>query len=191
MTTLARIAIGVSVLADVAGFITLIWWIRSRKRLAADTLGRAQAESDQIRRQAEREAESLKKEAQLEAREKTHTLVSAAEQKARERQLEIASLEQGLADRTRALTERVSATDKLERDLRGRDAAAADIQKRAEAAALRADQLLAERQRELQRIAGMTADEGREVLLKQIEADARRDAANLVKRLETEARETA
>ena len=37
----------------------------------------------------------------------------------------------------------------------------------------------------------MTADEARELLLKQIEADARRDAANLVKRLETEARETA
>ena len=31
----------------------------------------------------------------------------------------------------------------------------------------------------------------RELLLKQIEAEARRDAANLVKRLETEARETA
>ena len=54
----------------------------------------------------------------------------------------------------------------------------------------RAEQLVAERQRELQRVAGLTADEARELLLKQIEADARRDAANLVKRLETEARET-
>ena len=58
-------------------------------------------------------------------------------------------------------------------------------------ARLRAEQLVAERQRELQRVAGMTADEARELLLKQIETDARRDAANLVKRLESEARETA
>src|SRR5262249_7236365 len=54
-----------------------------------------------------------------------------------------------------------------------------------------AEQLIAERQRELQRVAGLTADEARDLLLKQLESDARRDAANLVKRLEAEARETA
>jgi len=43
----------------------------------------------------------------------------------------------------------------------------------------------------LQRVASLTAEEARDLLLKQIEADVRRDAANLVKRLETEARETA
>src|SRR5260370_30740507 len=62
---------------------------------------------------------------------------------------------------------------------------------RLDAAAPRSDQLVADRQRELQRVAGLTAEEARELLLKQIEADARRDAANLVKRLEAEARETA
>jgi ribonuclease Y len=61
----------------------------------------------------------------------------------------------------------------------------------AAAAVARSEQLVAERQRELQRVAGMTADEARDVLLKQIETDARRDAATLVKRLESEARETA
>src|SRR5262249_58905119 len=51
--------------------------------------------------------------------------------------------------------------------------------------------LVLERQRELERVAGLTADDARELLLRQIEADARRDAAQLVKRLEAEARETA
>ena len=55
----------------------------------------------------------------------------------------------------------------------------------------RGEQLVAERQRELQRVAGLSAEEARELLLKQLESDVRRDAANLVKRLETEARETA
>ena len=104
---------------------------------------------------------------------------------------EIAGLEQGLADKTRALADRLSAADTLEHDLRARDAAVAGAQKRADAAATRSEQIVADRQRELQRVAGLTADEARELLLKQIEADARRDAANLVKRLEAEARETA
>ncbi|MCK7471669.1 MAG: Rnase Y domain-containing protein, partial [Desulfomicrobium escambiense] len=58
-------------------------------------------------------------------------------------------------------------------------------------AAAKYERPVADQQRELQRVAGMTADEAKELLIRQIEADARRDAANLVKRLESEARETA
>ena len=177
--------------ADVAAAIAIVWWFSSRKRLSAQTIGRAEEQSRQLRQQAERDAESIKKEAQIEAREKTHALMADAETKARARQQEIIGLEHGLAEKMRSLADRISETDRLERDLRARDGALAELQKKSEAAALRCDQVLAERQRELQRVAGLTADEARDLLLKQIESDARRDATNLVKRLETEARETA
>jgi ribonuclease Y len=185
------LALGVSVAADVAGIVALFWWMASRRRISADTIGRAEEQARQMRQQVEREAESLKKEAQLEARERTHTLIADAEAKARERRQEIVTLEQALADRTRALADRITGTDKLERDLRARDTSLAELQKRTETAAARAEQALADRQRELQRVASLTAEEARDILLKQIEADARRDAANLVKRLEAEARESA
>ena len=182
------------VLSAIAAFVAIaavVFWIASRKRIAADIVGRAEEYARQTRTQSERDAESLKKEAQLEAREKTHALVAEAERNARDRQQEVVGLEQALADRTRALADRLAAAEQLERDLRKRDGAIADLQKRTEAAAARAEQLLADRQRELQRVAGLTAEEARDLLLKQIEADARRDAANLVKRLEAEAREAA
>jgi ribonuclease Y len=181
----------VAALAIAVVIAAVVYWIASRKRIAAEIVGRAEEHARQLHTQAEREAESLKKEAQLEAREKAHTLLADAELKARDRQQEIIGLEAALADRTRALADRIAATDQLERDLRKREAALIDLQKRAEAAAARGEQLLAERQRELQRVASLTADEARDLLLKQIEADARRDAANLVKRLEAEAREMA
>jgi ribonuclease Y len=178
-------------ICDVAALGAVLLWIASRRRVANEIVGRAEQHAGHMRQQAERDAESLKKEAQLEAREKSHALVADAEQKARHRQQEIAGLEQALSDRTRAFAERLAAAEKLERDLRARDAAAAEIQKRLDAAAVRSEQILADRQRELQRVAGLTAEEARDLLLKQIEAEARRDAANLVKRLEAEARETA
>jgi ribonuclease Y len=167
------------------------WWLRGRRRYAAEIVARASEQAAMLRQQAEREAETLRKEAALEAREKSHQLLSDAEQRARDRRVEILGLEQALADKTRALADRISATDALERDLRTREAAVAEQQRRAEAAAQKAEQVLAERQRELQRIASLTAEEARDLLLKQIEADARKDAANLVKRLEAEAREVA
>src|SRR5699024_4258009 len=122
----------------------------------------------------ERSAESLRREAQVDAREKAHAIVSEAEDRARVRQQEIVALEQTLADRTRTLADRISAADARDRELRGRESALADLRQRTETAAARTEQLAAERERELQRIARLTADEARELVLKDIEADARR-----------------
>ena len=181
----------VSVFSDIITLSAIVWWFTSRKRIAAETIGRAEEQAGILRQQASRDAESLKKEAQLEAREKVHGMIAEAEGQARTRQLEIAGLEQALAEKSRALADRAAVAAALEGDLRARDGAVAEAQKRVDAATIKGEQVLAERQRELQRVAGLTAEEARELLLKQIEADARRDAANLVKRLEAEARETA
>ena len=169
----------------------IVWWAASRRRIAAETLGRAHAEAERLVRQAERDAETLRKEAALEAREKAHVAAAESETRARQQRDEILSLEQALTDKTRALTDRLATCDRVEQDLRAKGLAIAQHEAAAATARSRADQLVAERQRELQRVAGLSADEARELLLKQIETEARRDAANLVKRLETEARETA
>ena len=169
----------------------MLWGAASRRRATSIEVDKARAEAERLLRQAERDAETLKKEAALEARERAHELAADAERQARERRNEIVGLEQTLADKTRSLADRLAATDRLEQDLRRREKAIAAEQQQAAATTARAEQFLADRQRELQRVAGLSADEARELLLKQIEGDARRDAANLVKRLETEARETA
>jgi len=167
------------------------WWLASRRRIAAEIIGRADEHARMARDQTLRDTEALRKEAQLEAREKSHELLADAERQARDRRQEILNLEQSLADKTRALADRLAVSDRVEQELRARERAIAEQQQRAAAATARCEQLVAERQRELQRVASLTADEARELLLKQIESDARRDAANLVKRLEAEARETA
>ena len=178
------------VTAAVGGGI-FAWWLASRRRISEQTVGRAQAEAERLLKQAERDSETLRKEAALSAREKAHEIATDAERQARERRQEIVGLEHALADKTRSLADRLAATDRLEQDLRGREKGLAHQEAAAAAACTRAEQLLADRQRELQRVASLSAEEARELLLKQIEADARRDAANLVRRLETEARESA
>lgn len=184
------LVINALVTAAVGGGI-FAWWLASRRRLGEATIGHARAEAERLLKQAERDAESLLKEAALSAREKAHEISTEADALARARRQEIVDLEQALADKTRALADRLAATDRLEQELRTRDKRLAQKEEAAGAALARAEQILTDRQRELQRVASLTADEARELLLKQIEADARRDAANLVKRLEAEARETA
>ncbi len=170
---------------------SIFWWIATNKRIAAETVGRAQTEAGRITRQAERDAESVRKEAALEAREKAHANTAEVERQLGRRRDEMLSLEQALAEKTRALADRLAANDKVERDLRAREQIIIANEQASAAARAKAEQLVAERHRELQSVAALTADEARELLIRQIESDARRDAANLVKRLEAEARETA
>ena len=168
-----------------------LWGVRGRRREVDEAVSRARAEADRLLKQAERDSESLRKEAALEAREQAHELSAKSEQQARDRRQEISTLEQALADKTRALADRLATTDRLEQDLRVREKRLAAQEQACSTSLARCDQLVADRQRELQRVAGLTADEARELLLREIEGDARREAANMVKRLETEARETA
>ena len=87
--------------------------------------------------------------------------------------------------------ERQASIERHEKELGSRDRALADREKGAEAAAAKYEQLVAQQKHELERVAGLTADEAKDLLIKQIEADARHDSANLLKRLDAEARETA
>jgi ribonuclease Y len=167
------------------------WWVANRKRIAAETIGRAEERALQIGKDAERDAETRRKEALLEAKEKAHEVLMEAERQARLERQQSATLEQALARRDAALAERQIATDRLEQELSARGRALSDREKSAAALATKYEHLAAQQQRELERVAGLTADEAKELLLKQIESEARHDSANLLKRLDAEARETA
>jgi ribonucrease Y len=201
--TFVNVLLLVVALAGLAALLFFTIRLTAARRQAADRLledaraavdrllQEAHDNAEHVRRQAERDAESIRREATLEAREKAHELAAEAERQARARRQEIAGLEASLADKTRALADRLTIADQLEQDLRRREKSLAELEAAAAAHAQYAGQLIADRQRELQRVAGLSADEARDLLLKQLETDARREAAHLVKRLETEARESA
>jgi ribonuclease Y len=182
--------INVVVTVVTAGAVFAVW-VANRKRIAAETIGRAEEQALRVTKDAERDAESRKKEALLDAKEKAHDLVSQAERQANQSRQQAQALEQTLSRREAAVTDRQTAQERLDKDLAGRERAVADREKRAEAASVKYEELVARQQHELERVASLSADEAKELLIKQIEGEARHDSANLLKRLDTEARETA
>jgi ribonuclease Y len=166
-------------------------WVANRKRIAAETIGRAEERALRVMKDAERDAEARKKETLLDAKEKAHDLLTQAERQARQERHEAQALEQTLNRREAAVTEKQAAAERLDKDIRAREQAVADREKHAEAAATKYERLVAQQQHELERVASLTADEAKELLIKQIEGEARHDSANLLKRLDAEARETA
>ncbi len=187
-----------AVTAGAVGLSILFFWISTRRRVAAETVDRARADAERLLANAEREAEAKHKEALLSAKEQAHELRREAEAQAQARGAEVAALErdldgkrQAVDDREVELTRATRRIEERESASAARDQALARREAAAEAEEARRQELVAEAQRALQQVSGMTAAEAKTLLMQQLEADARHDAAHLVKRLEHEARETA
>jgi ribonuclease Y len=182
------INIAVTVVAAAALFAI---WLANRKRIAAETIGRAEDQALRILRDAERDAETRKKETILDAKEKAHELLTEAERQARQDRQQAQALEQTIVRRESALIERQLLVERLEKDLLTRDKTLAAREQSTNESLAKYERLVAQQQHELERVASLTADEAKELLIKQIEGDARHDSANLLKRLDAEAREVA
>jgi ribonuclease Y len=175
----------------VAAAAVFAWWLGTRKRLAAETVGRAQAEAARLVQHAEREIEARRKEVELAAKERAHELIVEAERTARQQRDDAAALERAATDRTREQASRAEALAAQAAELEARRRAVEQAEQQLAAAKGAQERAEAEQRAQLQRVAGMTREEARAELLRQLEQDARRDAAHLVVRLEHEARATA
>ena len=114
LSDFAKIIVPALVAAVVTGVMFAVW-VANRKRIAADTVGRAEEQAQRLARDAEREAESTRKEALLAAKEKAHDILMEAERQARTDRQQAATLEQTLSRRESAAAERQGAIDRLEK----------------------------------------------------------------------------
>ena len=81
-------------------------WIANRKRIAAETVGRAEEQALRIVKDAERDAETRRKETLLDAKERAHEILTEADKHARLERQQAQTLEQSLARRDVGLAER-------------------------------------------------------------------------------------
>lgn len=185
------------VLDGIAALAVVVWFIWARKRLAADAL-HAREQADQVLASASREADALRKEAELAGKERAHALMVESERAARDLHDSARAAEQQAAEQVRLAVERATTVSQREQDLlrrqddvQARQSRVDEADRQARERLAHADARQAEALVELQRVAGLTSEAARAELVRQIEHDARRDAALLVKRLEAEAREQA
>jgi ribonuclease Y len=154
-------------------------------------LDAARAESEAVLERAHRQAEHDAEEARAAARRSGEREVAQLTAAAKEQTQDVERRQRRLDERERLFTE--DAERLAERDRRI-TATEADLSDR-ESALVEREAVLAEAEenhrRELERIAGLTADAARAELIDSIEGQAKREAALLVRDIEHEARATA
>jgi len=152
--------------------------------LIKDRTARAAEEAERLVRDAEKQAETLRKEALLEAKDENLRLRQEAEADNKERRKEIQILESRMSEREASIDRRAESLDKREHALSSQQGQIAKAEKDLE-------NLIAEEREGLERIAGMSADQAREELLNRVREDVSREAAAVIRESETRAREEA
>jgi len=167
---------------------------------ASRTAALDEAEVEQIRagvrRAAERDAEEIRRRAELaanetvlDARRTAEEEVVALKDDARQLREEISDLKADLERREQRLAEREERLDGEQRRVEQRDRDLAGAEAALERRRAEVDELAEQRQAELERVAGLTAADAKAELVSGIEQQAKREAAIIVRDIEAEARD--
>ena len=172
----------ITLLISAAIFIPVGIYIR--KRIAESTIQSAEKEAKRLLETVKIEAENTKREEIFKAKEEMLKLRNDLEQEIKERRDEVKSQEKRLVQKEENLDRRVQSLEDKEKNL----------QQRAEEVALKdseLDQKISEQREKLESISGLTTDEAKKQLLKEVESEIVNEKANLIKELENKAKEDA
>ena len=155
-----------------------------RKKVAEKQIGSAEEEARRIINEAIKGGESKKREMLLEAKEEIHKSRSEYEQEVKERRTEVSKQERRLQQKEEALDKKINLHEKKEDELAKKITA---IDKKQE----EVDSLKRSQMEVLEKISGLTQDEAKAYILKDVEDDVRHETAMKIKEIEAQMKEEA
>ena len=155
-----------------------------RKKSAESKIKSAENEANRILANAKKEAENARKEEILKAKEEVLQTKNELENEIKERRGEVQQQEKRLFQREEALERRSDSFERKEKEL---ERTIQDVDKKKKSLEEVYDKQIAE----LQRIAGLSKDEAKKILLQQLDRTLSDEKAALIKAAETSIKETA
>jgi len=177
--------------------VVVVWWFVLR-RAAARLTSQAEREAKGILASAKRESEAKLKEAELAAREKLLQARGEFEKASRRQRKELEQLEKRLLQKEDAVQQKEDAVQRATEELRQdekafvkRDRKLVAREAAFEEKQAKLEELISIQTGKLEQIAGLTARQAKDELVEAMKADARMEAAHMVKRIDDEAHESA
>jgi ribonuclease Y len=155
-----------------------------RKAMAEREVTSAEMRAKTLLQEAEREAEAARREALVGAKDEIHKMRSEAEAELKQRRVEIDKKDDRLSQRETSLDQRAESLTRKEQGLEQKEG-------QINTARQELDRLAERARGELERVAGMTAQDAKQSLIEDIGEEAKRDAMVLVRDIESQAREEA
>ena len=140
---------------------------------------------------AKKEAETLKKEALLEAKEENQKYRSEIESELKDSKLDLKSQENRLLQREQVLDRKDDSLEKRERSLEDKEGRLSEKQQLIDEREKEVENLIDGQQKELERIAALSRDEAKELIMKSTEEELNHELTIMVKESEQRAKEEA
>ena len=162
-----------------------------RKSVAEAKIAGAKDAAERILEDAKRDAESLRREALLEAKDEIHRLRTETEQELRERRSELQRQENRLLQKEENLERKDELLEKKELALDKREDSLDQRQQHIEEMESKVEEMVRKQQEELERIANLTKEEAKTIILKEVEEELSQEIALRVKEAEMRIKEEA
>ena len=155
-----------------------------RKNVSAAKISNAEEEAKKIVCEAEKTAESKKKEAILAAKVEVHKLRNDFEKESRDRRNEIQRLERRIIQREESLDKKSDLLEKKEENLNKKQQELSELEENIQ-------ELYTKQREELERLSGLTSEQAKEILLEEVNKEIKHETAMMIKEVEAKAKEEA
>ena len=177
-------AVGGIVVGFIIAFLVL-------KNMASSALKRGQADAEQALAKGNAEAAEIVKKSEVDGKAEYLRIKETAEKEVDTMRKEMREQEQRLQKREDTLDRKLDTLGIKEKNLENLERSVGDRKKAVEAKEKQLDETLAQQKDMLLRIANMSVEEARQLLLTRIENEVRHDTALLVQKIEDQAKEEA
>lgn len=155
-----------------------------RKYIAEARIKSAEEAAKKILEEANKDGQARKRELMLEAKEEIHKMRLELERESREIRADLQNTERRLIQKEETLDRRNEVLEEREKQLSSREESIAAAQDRLQ-------QLIEKQRLELEKVSGMSSEEGKQLLLESLKDELQHEFAVMIKEAQTKAKEEA
>ncbi|MGE5664037.1 MAG: ribonuclease Y [Deltaproteobacteria bacterium] len=175
----------------VVALAAAVSFLLSRKRSAEDKARETAAKAEELLQKAKKDAENIVKEAALQAKDYQLQVKLDFERETRDRKNEISQLEKRLLQKEDALDRKTEAMEARGQEFGRKEKELAESARKIEKSQADLDEVLRGARENLERIAGVTAEQAKAELVELVANDARLEAGRKIRAMDEEFKEEA
>jgi ribonuclease Y len=159
-----------------------------RKKLVESRIEDIEAYAKKLLAEAQKEAKATKREAALQAKDTLYQMKVEFERETKELKDALRIQEKRLDNKESNLEKKIEQLDKREEKVAEKERSIQRAEKEIQKQETQYNRLIEEQKRQLEQVAGITAEEAKKFLIQSMETEAKHDAAKMIRRIENEAK---
>ena len=162
-----------------------------RKKIVENRVDSIEKYSKKVLAEAQQDAKTTKREAALQAKDILYKMKLDFEKETKEKKYKLLSQEKRLFRKEEHFDKKIDQLEKREERIADREKSIDQIEKSLREKENNYERLIADQRRQMERLAGISSNEAKKILINSMESEAKHDSAKMIRRIENEAKSIA